>query len=207
MSNKIKEKQSRDLDSKRIAEAAIAVIDDVGYEGFTMRSVANALGVTPMALYHHVKDKAGLAGLIVDVIMREVALPPTSGDWRNDLWETSNWIRQISLSHPNARYMRGEFQIATAGVLHIADRWLSLWQQSGLPYEKAVTAARSSRTAVTGYVMEEITLQEMIPPDEAALGMLPNARVMFEKSENKDEEFELAARAIIDGIYQQLSEE
>ena len=190
----------------RIAEAAMAVIDEYGTAGFTMRAVAKVLNVTPMALYHHVKDKAELAAIMVDATMRQIPLPPTCGTWREDLISMSKWIREITHAHPAARHLRRDFQIFTPTVLQVVERWLSLWQQSELSFEKALLAARSSSTAITGFVMEEITIREITPPEASTLSMLPNARIMVEGLYDQSREFELAAIAIIDGIYGQLKE-
>ncbi|MFB6726703.1 TetR family transcriptional regulator [Kribbella sp. NPDC056345] len=47
-----------------IADAALAVIRDVGVEGLTMRGVAERLGVRAPTLYHHVQNKAELLDLV-----------------------------------------------------------------------------------------------------------------------------------------------
>ena len=200
-----KEKQLRDLDTARIAKAAMTVIDEHGSGGFTMRAVAQSLGVTPMALYHHVGDKAGLAALLVDQAIREIPLPPPTGEWQEDMWLIANWMRQTTLAHPAVAQLRREFQIWTAAVLQITERWVGLWQQSGLEFDKAVLAARSSSTTITGLVMEELTLRDIKLPEEAELALLPNAKMMFDSPRGNSEEFELAVRALIDGIFTQLS--
>ncbi len=200
-----KAKQVRELDSQGIAKAALAVVDEQGIAGFTMRAVANALNVTPMALYHHVKDKAGLAALLVDGTMREVALPPTTGDWREDLWAMAKWSRDMTLAHPAVSKLRREYQVWTPAMLQKTERWLSLWQQSGLELSQAVVAASSSGKAIAGLAEEEIIMSDLPSPDEKTLAMLPNVRIMFEKPRNPESEFELAVRALIDGIYRQLS--
>ncbi len=205
MRNVKKEKQLRDLDTQRIAEAAMAVIDELGADGFTMRAVAKELNVTPMALYHHVHDKAGLAGLLVDQAMREIPLPSTSGNWREDMWAMAQWMRQVTFAHPAISALRREFQLWTPAVLQTTERWLSLWQQTGLDLENSMRAARSSSTAITGFVMEELTLRHIPLPKDSDLFMLPNMRVMFDRQSNQDGEFELAVRALIDGIYARLT--
>lgn len=200
-----KEKQLRDLDTNRIAEVAIAVIDKHGAAGFTMRAVANELGVTPMALYHHVVDKSGLAELVVDRALREVALPPTTDDWREDLWAIANWMRKTTLAHPALARVRGELQLPTPTTLQLTERWLGLWQRSGLEFNKIVLAARSSRTAIVGFVMEELVQAEIERPDDSMLSTLPNTRLLFDSLADGEAEFELAARSLIDSIYARLA--
>src|SRR5256885_1374820 len=89
------------LDPQRIAAAALAVLDERGPAAFTMRAVAEALGVSPMGLYHHVKDKAELAKLVVEAAMSEMPLPePTNRTWRDDLVEMARWFRRSCTAHP-----------------------------------------------------------------------------------------------------------
>jgi len=71
------------LDRARIAVTAMEMIDEVGVEKLTMRAVAARLGVSAMALYHHVEDKDELLRLVGDVVLGRIELPdPDSGDWR-----------------------------------------------------------------------------------------------------------------------------
>ena len=52
--------------SKKIAAAARHLLDKEGVEGVTMRRVAKAVGITPMALYRHYPDRAGLLNALAD---------------------------------------------------------------------------------------------------------------------------------------------
>ena len=52
--------------SERIAKAARLLLDKEGVEGVTMRRVAKAVGITPMALYRHYPDRAGLLNALAD---------------------------------------------------------------------------------------------------------------------------------------------
>jgi AcrR family transcriptional regulator len=49
-----------------ILDAALALLDEDGDAGLTMRTLAARLGVTPMSLYHHVTDRAGLLRALSD---------------------------------------------------------------------------------------------------------------------------------------------
>ena len=48
------------LTPARIAEAALALVDEAGLEGCTMRRLGAELGVEAMALYHHYPGKGPL---------------------------------------------------------------------------------------------------------------------------------------------------
>ena len=83
------------VDIKAVVRAAIEVADHGGVTALTMRTVADALGVsTPMSLYRYVLNKDGLVDLMLDEVSAEVAVPAgPSGDWRADLrgLATSLW--------------------------------------------------------------------------------------------------------------------
>ncbi|HYM33936.1 MAG TPA: TetR/AcrR family transcriptional regulator C-terminal domain-containing protein [Steroidobacteraceae bacterium] len=194
-----------ELDTDRIAAAALAVADKYGVEGFTMRAVADALRVTPMALYHHVKDKAALAALVVDSAIRNHPLPPPTGNWQDDLFAVAAWTRNSTLMHSVVAHLRREYQVWTPSMLRITERWLGLWQQSGLDLERALLAATTSSMAITGLVAEETIFREMQLPDNATLSLLPNVRAMFRANHNRDANFELVVRSLIEGLHARLT--
>jgi AcrR family transcriptional regulator len=195
-----------ELDATRIAAAALAVADERGLNGFTMRAVAEALGVTPMALYHHVEDKAALAELVVNLVISERPLPaPTSGTWQDDLWEIARWTRETTLAHPVVAYLRRQYQVWTPAMLTLGERWLSMWRQSGLSLDDAVLAANSSSMAIFGAVEQEVISRERTPPSDALLSKFADARTVLTAERDHAAEFELLVRSLIDGLHTRLS--
>jgi AcrR family transcriptional regulator len=69
------------LDMDVIVSAALRIVDADGLDGLTMRRVSAALGVTAMALYHHVDGKERLLDLVVDQSL--TALPMIEDDLRD----------------------------------------------------------------------------------------------------------------------------
>ena len=194
-----------ELDRPRIAAAALRVADERGASGFTMRAVAEALGVTPMALYHHVADKAGLVALAVDAAICESPLPPPTGFWQDDLWEVARWVRDNSRAHPAIGRLRMTHQVWTPSIFPMSERWVSVWQQSGLPLDQALTAASVSSIAVIGLVEAEAGLEHLDPPPAEMLAMMPNARLLFCVARDREAGFELAVRSLIEGLHARLT--
>ena len=52
--------------AQKIAGAARRLLDQEGAEGVTMRRVATAVGITPMALYRHYPNRDGLLNALAD---------------------------------------------------------------------------------------------------------------------------------------------
>ena len=75
------------LSEERIVAAARVLMESSGIESVTMRRVASALGVTAMALYHHVADKQALVALVADHLIGAAPEPPCHGPWYDRLRE------------------------------------------------------------------------------------------------------------------------
>ena len=52
------------LDQSQIVQAALALLDEVGFDGLTMRNLAKKLGVQAASLYWHVRNKQDLLSLL-----------------------------------------------------------------------------------------------------------------------------------------------
>jgi AcrR family transcriptional regulator len=193
-----------ELTPERIATAALVVADEKGAAGFSMRAVADRLGVTPMALYHHVADKAGLVALLVDRVIAERALPPPTGAWLDDLFELARWMREATLAHPAIGRLRNDHQVWTPSIFPMTERWLSVWQQSGLDLETAMVAAAATSTAIIGFVEQELIQSSTVVPDEVMLASFPNARFAFATERDGAKEFELVVRSLINGVHASL---
>jgi AcrR family transcriptional regulator len=59
--------------TQRISSAARRLLDQEGAEGVTMRRVAAAVGITPMALYRHYPNRDGLLNTVADSGFVELA--------------------------------------------------------------------------------------------------------------------------------------
>lgn len=199
--------RTKDLDTDRIGAAALAVADEHGAPGCTMRAVADALGVTPMALYHHVDDKESLVALLVDRVIAERPLPASTGVWRDDLFAMAQWMRRITHAHPAVSHLRRRHQVWTPAIFPMTERWLNIWQLSGLRLDRAVTAAATSSLAIAGAVDQELLLDEMSVPDDSMLAALPNARLIVQRERDRDADFELVVRSLVEGLYDRLRTE
>ena len=64
--------KSRRLNRDKILEAARNLIEVEGAHSFSIRSLSKALGVSPMALYRHTKDRSALLGSVLDMILMQL---------------------------------------------------------------------------------------------------------------------------------------
>jgi AcrR family transcriptional regulator len=198
-----------ELDPAQIARAALAICDSKGPQGLTMRAVAESLKVTPMSLYHHVADKAALVSLIADAALAEEPLPaPTGEGWQQDALEFARWMRRSILLHPITAFLRRELAGWTPTTAGVAERWLSIWQQSGLPFGASVLAAQMTANAIVGSLDQEVIAAAAKPPPSSLLDMYPSVRASesLRLTADADANFDLLAEAIISGMHERLRE-
>ncbi|HEX4224447.1 MAG TPA: helix-turn-helix domain-containing protein, partial [Pseudonocardiaceae bacterium] len=89
------------LNLNAIAEAGIAIADADGLAAVTMQHVAEALGVTKMALYRYVRGKTELVALMTDLSLREpIDLDTVTGGWRAKLDAWAWAILERYIRHP-----------------------------------------------------------------------------------------------------------
>lgn len=107
----LREEQTRPqrtpLTRERIVDAAVALLDEHGVDGLTMRRLAQRLDVTSTALYWHVRTKDDVLDLAVDQVFGDVRLPEASDDWRNDVRALIQGWRAAMLRHPWAPSLVG----------------------------------------------------------------------------------------------------
>ena len=196
------------LTDHRIAKEALAILDEQGVAGFSMRNIARALNVTAMALYHHVSDKAALAALVVELAGNDQPFPEPVDDWHESIWNIAAWMRQRSLAHPALLELRRIYDIWTPEFHELASRWMGSWQRSGLDPERAIRAAMTSSAAISGLVTDELGhRQRMYRPTNPDLPALPNADLLLGTAGDVEEMFELGVRSILEGLHARLLRE
>lgn len=87
------------LSKERVLQAALAVADSRGIASLTIRSIAEALGATPMSVYHYVATKEEILDGLVDLVFAEIELPSADGDWRTELRRRAVACRQVLGRH------------------------------------------------------------------------------------------------------------
>src|SRR5256714_6916916 len=130
------------LSSERIARAALELSDREGIEGLSMRRVAQKLGVTPMALYFHFRNKDELIDAVVDLGAREMTLPSERGPWKRQLRLLMEQIRRSVERHPGALRMRLARPLMSPGVLRGPELGLRILLRAGFSPSDAVGAWR-----------------------------------------------------------------
>lgn len=86
------------LTEERIIEAALEIVREHTAYGLSMRGLAKHLGVSPMALYHHVSNKEDLVERLRDAVAARVPLPnPSRAQWQAQMRHyLVEWIHNMA---------------------------------------------------------------------------------------------------------------
>jgi AcrR family transcriptional regulator len=85
--------------ARKIASAARRLLDKEGVEAVTMRRVAKAVGITPMAVYRHYPDRAGLLNALADEGFEELATRLAGSRLSGDVEKRLMKMGEIFLEH------------------------------------------------------------------------------------------------------------
>ena len=89
------------LDSQRIFETALGLIDAHGVASLNMRQLSEALGVYPSAIYWHVPSRDALVSGVVAWAMEGAVVGLGSGTWHERIRRLLVRFRQALRRHPN----------------------------------------------------------------------------------------------------------
>lgn len=111
-----------------ILTAALTLLDESGGQGLTMRALATRLGVTPMSLYNHVGDQAGLLRALSDRVYAEALEGPGElADHRAEIRGLLTRYHHAVGRHPQLTLALFAMPEALAGVTRqITDRLTTL---------------------------------------------------------------------------------
>ena len=85
--------------AQKIATAARRLLDREGAEAVTMRRVAEGVGITPMAVYRHYPDRAGLLNALANEGFEELARRLASQRFSVDIARRLTKMADIYLEH------------------------------------------------------------------------------------------------------------
>jgi AcrR family transcriptional regulator len=85
--------------ARKIARAARRILHEEGVEAVTMRRVAKAVSITPMAVYRHYADLAGLLNALADEGFEELAARLAGRRFSGEIEKRLTKMGEIFLEH------------------------------------------------------------------------------------------------------------
>ena len=200
----------------RILETGVAVADRDGIDALSMRKLATQLGVDPMSLYNHVRDKDDLLDGMVDLVIGEIEPAIDDSDWRSSLRRTILGARATLLRHPWAPRVIESRRDASPAAMAYYDAVLGILRRGGFSVEIAHHALHTLGSRALGFSQDLFVDagQDVPPPDVAAMAARQLAQTHPNLGEmamavshagglgpcDDDTEFKFALDLILDGL-------
>ncbi|MDQ1711649.1 MAG: hypothetical protein QOE45_1099 [Frankiaceae bacterium] len=146
------------LSRERVLRGAVAVADAGGLAGLTIRSLAQELGVKPMAVYHYVANKGEILDGIVDIVFGEIELPVPGGEWRAEIQRRAVSARQVLRRHPWAIGLLESRTTPGSATLHHHDTIIGTLRGAGFSVEMTAHAYALLDSYVYGFALQEASL-------------------------------------------------
>ena len=128
------------LTRDEIVDAALVLVRTEGVAAVTMRRLAEGIGVTPMALYHHVPNKSVLLDLVVEQVGVDLHLAHDGRPWMDQIRAYAHAWREELHRHPGVAGYLLRQEGPPAMSWRIIDDAVSLMVESGFDERQATRA-------------------------------------------------------------------
>ncbi len=138
------------IDRESVINSAMWIADHEGLAALTMQRVAQDLGVTPMALSRHVKNKQDLLDALVRRLMHDIPEPPESMPWRERLRWLAEVIRASALEHRAVFALLPRYREPQEGA-HVRSAVAGALREAGVPEDELVRTEKVVNTVLVGF--------------------------------------------------------
>jgi AcrR family transcriptional regulator len=208
------------LNRARVLVGAVDLADRIGLEALSMRTLAQELGVAPMALYKHVAHKDELIDGMVDVVIGEIAAPEPGAPWREALRGRVLDARRVLLAHPWARRALETRTTQSPAALDYIDTTIAVFRAAGFSDDLTHHVMHAFGSRMWGFTQElfddpgaSAPSAEPPPPEvlQAMAQRYPNVLAIATTARHRSEsvvgygcddqfEFEFALDLMLDGF-------
>lgn len=143
------------ISRSQVLDATLALAEEKGLQAVSMRAVAARLGVTPMALYRHVRDKDDLLDALVERLLGELPIPDPELSWGERLMAMSASLRATATRHPDVFLMLLRRPATTPGALRARAAVYAALEDAGIPEQEIPRIERLLSTFMIGFAASE----------------------------------------------------
>jgi AcrR family transcriptional regulator len=190
-----------------VVAAAMKIVDAEGVPALTIRRLATDLGVTPMAIYRHVRDKDELLDRVVNEVAAGIGDPLTKGAWDERLMALFDNARAALLDHPGAALVAITRSTPVPAVAVFYDGVLAILDEAGFSDQDAVLIFDALLMFLFGSVLWQtprrptergrlVALAGLL--DAPPVHLLRHAAVISQR--DPESYFRYGVRAIVEGV-------
>jgi AcrR family transcriptional regulator len=179
-----------------IIEAAVEIVGAGGYEEMTIRGLAAQLGVAPMSLYRHIRDKDDLLDEVVDRLLAKAWRPSAAeGDWQEWVIEAAAKLRVFLVSQPAALHVYLRHPVVSPAAVERMDAMMDVLRRTGAGDETARRAYGALHTYTIGFAALEASRARSAPGTRNVSGLAQQLAAY-----TTTEQFMTGLRYLLEGI-------
>lgn len=148
-------KGSRGLTREAIAEEALALMEQEGSDGFTIRRLAARMGYDPMSILYHFKSKEGVLRGIADRMEAQIRTAPTDRPWRGRMRHLADQYRSLALRYPNSFWLMQRFLHTGSADFLLMEMVHGALVEAGIPEREIPALCLGWYGCITGLAVGE----------------------------------------------------
>ena len=155
------------ISREQVVEAAARTVREGRSDQMTIRSLAAELGVAPMSLYRHVRDKDDLFDEVTDGLVAETWKPRSRHDeWRQWMIEAADRLRALLVREPVALHVYLQHPVVSPAAIARMDAMLDVFASAGFAKARARRAYGVIHTYTVGFAALEASRGEAAGGDD-----------------------------------------
>lgn len=182
------------LSRSAVVATAVSLLDRTGLPGFSMRKLADELGVQQSAIYWHFENKQSLLAAMADEVLDAgMPKPHPNRSWPDEATEWALALRQVLLAHRDAAELLSSTLALGLGGQALMEQLAQSLEAGGLSEELASIATHLLVPFVVGYTFTE---QQRAYGQQVGVAMGPAVLA----AEDPDGVFAAAIAIVINGL-------
>lgn len=161
----------RRLTAESVVDAAVGMADEGGLEAVSLRRLASVLGVTPMAIYRHVRDKDHLLDLMAERLLQQMELPTADTEpWEEALRRVGRSLLRVVEAHPAAPFLLAR-PFRSPSAFRVAEMMLAILSRAGFDGDASVRLLQVLTGMILGPAIHRETYRaawRSRPPDRSS---------------------------------------
>ena len=155
------------ISREQVVEAAARAVREGRSDQMTIRNLAAELGVAPMSLYRHVRDKDDLFDEVTDGLLAEAWRPRARPeDWRSWMTEAADRLRALLVREAVALHVYLRHPVVSPAAIVRMDAMLDVLGSAGFAKAEARRAYGVIHTYTVGFAALEASRGESAGGDD-----------------------------------------
>jgi TetR/AcrR family transcriptional regulator, tetracycline repressor protein len=156
------------ISRSQVIDGAAKLVATRGYEQLTIRALAADLGVAPMSLYRHVRDKNDLLDEVVDRLLAKAWQPKTSAaNWQAWIADAADTLRRFLVGQPAALAVYLSHPVVSPAAITRMEAMLAVLRRGTGDEDEAGRAYAAIQTYTIGFAALEASRSRWNPDDGA----------------------------------------